>query len=374
MTSEMGAGGRVGGRHDRRVGGRHELPRAGAALLRRAALGLTAVGLVSVALVAVTTTAQAGASRTATATSATATATSATATATSATATATSATATATSAAGSTPTPPSPLDLIAQVGAVANAQSRTEAALLSLDAQIRNSLNGTTAGYVYNLASDAVQALTGPLKDIVTGVTNAQKELVEARARTIAMRAWWTKEHDAYANLRGSSWAAENPGTTRWTCDPATPAYATCTRWRIAVITSYNHVSTTVLVAKPPPPAADNGTYPNGMLARNAYSDAYGSVVDVAGAAVESLTAARAIVGDAKDYPGNKLFEAILQVLGEHRLTTALGKVVADRLPLVNGIKSSIANVSNCLSSATTMANFALSNLADVTMAGTTCP
>lgn len=76
--------------------------------------------------------------------------------------------------------PPSPLDLITEVEGVVNAQSRTEAALLSLDAQVRNGLNGTTGGYVYSLASDAIQALNGPLKELASGVTNAREDFVAA--------------------------------------------------------------------------------------------------------------------------------------------------------------------------------------------------
>jgi hypothetical protein len=291
-------------------------------LVRRAALGLAAAGLVVTSLV-VGAAPQAGA--------------------------------------GTTSLPPSPLDLIAQVGAILNAQSQTERALLSLDAQIRNELNGTTGGFVYNLASDAIQALVGPLKDIVSDVKEVHKDLVEARAYASRMRGtWWPKEWRAYDGFQRKTYGGRT-GKPPYGCmfplpGPPPPGLnPTCEATRTLVKTSYNYQPTAVLMATPVPPVAGTGVYPNGMLARRTYAKAYGSVVEVGSATLETLTAARAIVGDAKDYPGNKLFEAILQVLGEHRLTTALGHILADRLPLVKRIQTDTASLTTCLNAAGTM-------------------
>lgn len=314
------------------VGGRHLGRLWNARLFRRAALGVAAGGLVSASLVA-----------------------------------------------GSAPlaggtTPPSPLDLIAQVGAVVNAQSVTEAKLLSIDAQIRNALNGTTAGYLYNLASDAIQAVTGPLTDLVTGVKDARKHFATAHTRTANMRTWWTRERTAYHKMQTDSSRAP-----RWSCWFTTPPplgpNAACLVARTAIKTDFNRLPTAVLAATPPPLAANLGVEPNGVLARNEYAAAYSSIEDVASAALETLTAARAIVGDAKDYPSNKLFEAILQVLGEHRLTTALGKVVADKLPLERSIQKVMTTIAKtCMGTAQTMVNYAFTGWGNVVPGRTSPP
>ncbi len=314
------------------VGGGHLGRWCNARLFRRAALGVAAGGLVSVSLVA-----------------------------------------------GSVPlagatTAPSPLDLIAQVGAVVNAQSATEAQLLSIDAQIRNALNGTTAGYVYNLASDAIQAVTGPLKDLVTGVKNATKHLAAAHTRTATMRTWWTRERTAYLEMQTNSSRA--PRWSCWFTTPPPPGPNTaCLAARAAISTDFNRLPTAVLAATPPPPAANVGVEPNGVLARKEYAAPYSSIEDVASAALETLTAARAIVGDAKDYPSNKLFEAILQGLGEHRLTTALGKVVADKLPLEKGIQNVMTTIAKtCMGTAQTMVDYAFAGWGNVAPGPTSPP
>jgi hypothetical protein len=72
--------------------------------------------------------------------------------------------------------------------------------------------------------------------------------------------------------------------------------------------------------------------------------------------AVEAGLQARAIVADARDYPGSKLFEDIVQALGEHRLTKALAKVATVLSPLQARISAKTTALTSCYNTGWTLA------------------
>ena len=210
----------------------------------------------------------------------------------------------------STPTPPSWLDLVSQMGQIANSQSGTEAALLTVDAAIRNGLNGTTAGYVYDLASDVAQ-LSLDLRDLIRNSVQLTKQVTAANAMSQVAITAWNKEYTAYRK-----WYADiqMPGACSSSTSP-------CAREGKTVEMTW----TTALSS------ASTGAY-------REYGLAISTLDEVATDATEVLLGARAITGDAKDYPGNKEFEAAVQVIGEHRVATFIGKLVTK----ATGVRSAL--------------------------------
>ncbi|MGH8989212.1 MAG: hypothetical protein ACRDXC_11580 [Acidimicrobiales bacterium] len=253
-------------------------------------------------------------------------------------------------AGASKPTPPSPLDLVAQAGQIANASSATEAQLLALDAGFRDSLNGTTAGYVYAIASDAVQAVVGPLKDLVKAMADLRKDVADAGRDYVATVAAWQKE----AVEQRAFIPTTNKTAGAWTNTCWAPKNTACLAAAAKVADAYA-TGGNIRVC-PTPPGAET-VCDAATKARIAYQAVTRNNEDLLEDAVEASFAARAIVGDAKDYPGNKLFEAILQVLGEHRISQALGKAASYLSPLRAIVSSRTKAVQSCTSTGWTIAS-----------------
>lgn len=231
---------------------------------------------------------------------------------------------------------PSWLDLAAEMGQIANSSSSTEATLLTADAVIRNGLNGTTAGYVYSISSDSAQ-LAVSLRSLITN----SKELVTD----------WNKAHDS-AQTAESSWAqvrtnyaAYQPIFIANGCVPGAAQYAACDKAEQQIAAWYDNTARPGVVG----PATGNDTQSASGKAIYDYREAEDALTEALSDATEVAFGARTITGDAKDYSGNKEIEAIVQVLGEHKIAKAMSGLIADGTGLRPHLEAQMNEMRTCL-------------------------
>jgi hypothetical protein len=212
------------------------------------------------------------------------------------------------------PTPPSWLDLVAQMGQIAHAANP---ALQSLDAIIRDGLNGTTEGYVYSLVSDAVQ-MASSLKDLTGDTTTLARDWSRATTKAQAAKSGYAQERSFYTDWYKLMNEMPSPcvgsGATRDQCDHD----------GVMVIHWWEDYPKDPSLG---PPRTVGGTVSSTSLdAYYNYNSASAMLTEVLTEASEVLLEARAITGDAHDYPSNKEIEAIVQVIGEHNIASQMAK------------------------------------------------
>ena len=238
--------------------------------------------------------------------------------------------------AATTPQPPSWLDLAAQIGQIANSQSGTAAALLAVDATIRDSLNGTASGYVYDLASDAAQ-MVPTLKDLVKDGASLARDWGQAHSSAEATESYWKEERQIYQDEMVP--LMRSPSIP---CYQAPPGNQQCLRVLARLQALYDKAATPTS----PPLLSTVGGAASRAITMYTYAErSLGSVLTAAG---DLLLEARATEGDAKDYPGNKEVEAVVQVIGEHRIASSMAKVVARATGLGPHLEAQVTEMVSC--------------------------
>lgn len=219
------------------------------------------------------------------------------------------------SPAGAT-TPPSWLDLVAQMGQIANGQDKT---LIALDATIRDALNGTSEGTAYAIASDAVRLLN-PLSELVKVGPEFAAKKGEAFGEMAEARVAWSQEYSSYL-----TWTAlETAGSCVSNPSPCNAPAVSVDSWYIGGPA----LAATVVGAKGPS-SVNKTVYTTTVDAQLYWSKAMDDLSELLTSASEVALGARALVGDAHDFTGNKEMEAIIKVVGEHRVAHAMGTLVA---------------------------------------------
>jgi len=245
---------------------------------------------------------------------------------------------------GSEVTAPSWLDLASEIGQIAHSQSGTEAALLSVDAAIRNGLNGTTAGYVYAIVSDSAQlALT--LHELGEDASQLVTQWTAAHARGRAAERSWAQERHYYEQFQ--------PIVNAGGCVSGAPQYQQCVHDEQEIAAWFDDQGGSK-VAGPPSPTNDD-VYAATTTGSYLYGETESTLSEVLSTASEALFEARAITGDAKDYPGNKEIEAVVQVIGERDVAKALGTLIADGTGLRSHLQDQVTEMTNCYNSGAQM-------------------
>jgi hypothetical protein len=216
------------------------------------------------------------------------------------------------------PTPPSWLDIVAQMGQVAHGQDKT---LLSLDATLRDALNGTTAGYVYSLVSDAVQMSTS-LKDLLQDIANLTGYWSRGHAQGARAVAGYNHERQYYADWYRLMHLTPSP------CYGSSGGSGTatdrCAHDLVMVIHWWEDYPKSTSLG--PPETVGATVSSTSVDAYYQYTMALDTLTEVLTDASEVALEARAITGDAHDYPANKEIEAIVQVIGEHNVASEMAK------------------------------------------------
>lgn len=217
-------------------------------------------------------------------------------------------------------TPPSWLDLVSQMGQVVNADGPTEAALQAVDASIRDSLNGTTPGYVYTLVSESAQ-LVLTLKDVTSSAKDVFKDVRTARRYQRAAVTFWKPLYRYYSEWARLEFMAPSP------CRLPAGSDMNCKEDLDKLRYYWDNVPNT--------PGTTTGALKTGLAqtsaaSQGAYYNASAALDPLATSVNEALFQARTLEGDAKDYPGNKEVEAVVKVLGEKRVSKFLGKLEVD--------------------------------------------
>jgi hypothetical protein len=222
-----------------------------------------------------------------------------------------------TASAASAPAPPSWLDLVAQAGQIANG---TNTVLLALDAIIRDSTNGTPEGYAYDIASDAAQLLL-PMRNLVRDAANLTKESTEASADAKWAKQGWYEQYHFFV-----PWYAAETATPSPCNGPA--GNALCARLK-GMMTRWWNLTPNDLSLGGPANVLETVDLATGD-AEAEYELASIDLEVVVFDAGQVALGARTLSGDAKDYPGNKEMEAMIQVIGTDRIATTIRDLIAD--------------------------------------------